>query len=365
MPRQEFPHTMTERTKVEQNIGWIVLALLLGTCVLLILPFVSALLWAVVLTFSTWPIYARLLRIVGGRRTLAALLMSLSMLAVVVLPFLIVGLSLADNIHDLTAAIRRWLDSGTPPPEWLAKVPSVGTFATERWKALAADSTQLVAATKPLIEPVSGWMFRASVALGRGVTELALSILIAFFLFRDGGALATRIGDSIERIAGERGTHLLGVAGNTVRGVVYGILGTALVQATMAGIGFLIAGVPGAALLALLTFFLSVVPVGPPLIWLPAALWLFQQGATGWAIFMLIWGIGVSSVDNVIKPWIISQGSPMPFLLILFGVVGGALTFGLIGVFVGPTVLAVGYRLVNEWVEQGARLRAARALVGG
>jgi predicted PurR-regulated permease PerM len=139
------------------------------------------------------------------------------------------------------------------------------------------------------------------------------------------------------------------LASSTVRGVVYGILGTALVQAVMAGIGYLIAGVPGAGMLALLTFFLSVVPIGPPLIWVPAALWLFHEGSTGWAVFMLLWGVGVSSVDNVVKPWLISQGSDMPFLLIFFGVLGGALTFGFIGVFLGPTLLAVGYRLVTEW----------------
>jgi predicted PurR-regulated permease PerM len=142
---------------------------------------------------------------------------------------------------------------------------------------------------------------------------------------------------------------LLEVAGNTVRGVVYGILGTALVQAIMAGVGFAIAGVPGAVLLALLTFFLSVVPVGPPLVWLPAAFWLFHQGRTGWGIFMIIWGIGVSTVDNFVKPWLISQGSAMPFILIFFGVLGGALAFGFIGVFIGPTLLAVGYRIVKEW----------------
>jgi len=154
----------------------------------------------------------------------------------------------------------------------------------------------------------------------------------------------------VDRIAGDQGKHLLTVAGNTVRGVVYGILGTALVQAVLAGIGFLIAGVPGAALLALLTFFFSVVPaVGTALAWIPAALWLFHRGATGWAIFMIVWGIGVASIDNVVKPWLISQGSDLPFILIFFGVLGGALAFGFIGVFLGPTLLAVGYRVVAEW----------------
>ena len=136
-----------------------------------------------------------------------------------------------------------------------------------------------------------------------------------------------------------------------MRGVVYGILGTALAQAVMAGIGFVMAGVPGAGVLTLLTFFLSVVPMGPPLIWGPAALWLFHEGSTGWGVFMLIWGVGVSSIDNVVKPWLISQGSAMPFLLILLGVLGGALAFGFIGVFLGPTLLAVGFRLVEEWVS--------------
>ena len=186
----------------------------------------------------------------------------------------------------------------------------------------------------------------------RGLLELALSILIAFFLFRDGSTAAARVASAIEWVAGERGRHLFIVAGNTVRGVVYGILGTAFVQAVLAGIGFFIAGVPNPGFLALLTFFLSVVPVGPPLIWLPASLWLFHQGSTGWGIFMICWGLLVSSVDNFVKPWLISQGSAMPFLLILFGVLGGALTFGFIGVFIGPTLLAVGYRLVLEWAAR-------------
>jgi predicted PurR-regulated permease PerM len=134
-----------------------------------------------------------------------------------------------------------------------------------------------------------------------------------------------------------------------------------MIQAVMAGTGFVLAGVPGAGFLALLTFFLSVLPVGPPLVWLPAAVWLFHQGSTGWGIFMLIWGVGVSTVDNFVKPWLISQGSDMPFILILFGVIGGALAFGFIGVFIGPTLLAVGYNLVKEWFasRRGAPIEPA------
>jgi predicted PurR-regulated permease PerM len=114
----------------------------------------------------------------------------------------------------------------------------------------------------------------------------------------------------------------------------------------------LIAGVPGALVLGLLTFFLSVIPAGPPLIWIPVSIWLFAQGHNGWGIFMVIWGIGVSSVDNVVKPWLISQGSDLPFLLIFFGVIGGAMAFGFIGVFLGPTLIAVGYRMISEWAAE-------------
>lgn len=342
--------TQTKPARLEQNLGWIVLLLLLIGCLLVLRPFASALLWAAVLCFSSWPLYQRLLRLLGGRRTLAALLMALGMIVVMLVPFLIVAGTLADNVKEFITAARTYVDAGPPtPPDWLAKIPVVGQQAAERWQVLATDNTELLAAAKHFIELVGSGLLIAGVAIGSGLLQLALSIFIAFFLFRDGNAIAERLTTAIERIGGERGTHLLEVAGNTVRGVVYGILGTGLVQALMAGLGFLIAGVPGAALLTLLTFFLSVVPVGPPLVWIPAAIWLFHQGSTGWGIFMLVWGVLVSSVDNVVKPWLISQGSDLPFILIFFGVLGGALMFGFIGVFIGPTLLAVGYRLVVEW----------------
>ena len=339
------------RSRLEQALGWAVLLALVAGCLIVLRPFVSALLWAVVLSFASWPVHRRLLSLLGNRRTLAALAMTLGMVLILLLPFLVVGITLADNVKELTAATRHWIADGPPaPPEWLAKVPVVGAQAAEYWRNLAADTARLWEEAQRFIEPVSLWLLKIGLALGAGVVELALSIFIAFFLFRDGVHLGQRLTAAIERIGGERGGHLLTVAGKTVRGVVYGILGTALAQAVVAGIGFVIAGVPGAALLALLTFFASVVPiVGTALVWLPAAIWLFHLGSTGWGIFMLIWGLGVANLDNIVKPWLISQGSNMPFILIFFGVLGGALAFGFIGVFLGPTLLAVGFRLVEEW----------------
>jgi predicted PurR-regulated permease PerM len=337
--------------KIERSLGWAVVLLLLLGCLLVLRPFGSAVLWAVVLCISSWPIYSRLLGWLGKRRTLAALLMTLVMILIFLMPFIIVAMTLADNVKDFTGAVHRWIEAGPPaPPGWLGKIPVVGQEAVDYWQGMAADTEKLWTEAQRLIEPASSWLLKGGLALGGGLMQLALSIFIAFFLFRDGVALAGRLTQVVERIGGERGKHLLAVAGKTVRGVVYGILGTALAQAVAAAIGFLIAGVPGVALLALLTFFCSIVPVvGTALTWLPAAIWLFHQGSTGWAIFMLVWGFGVANIDNIVKPWLISQGSDMPFILIFFGVLGGALTFGFIGVFLGPTFLAVGFRLLEEW----------------
>ncbi|HTY86096.1 MAG TPA: AI-2E family transporter [Candidatus Acidoferrum sp.] len=347
--------TMPSNSNLERNVGVAILLLLIAGCLFVLRPFVSMLLWGVVLCASSWPLYRRLLRLVNQRHTLAASLMTLGLLLIVLFPFVIVGMTLADNVNALTAAVQNWMAAGPPaPPEWLGKIPVVGAKAVESWLSLAGDSTKLMAKAQEEIPVVSGWLLKAGLLLGNGLLGLALSIFIAFFLFRDGEAMAGWLNAAVGRIAGGQGVRLLTVANKTIRGVVYGILGTALAQAVLAGIGYVIAGVPGAALLALLTFFASVIPVvGVGLVWIPAAIWLFHQGSTGYGIFMIVWGLFVGNVDNFIKPWLISQGSNLPFILIFFGVIGGALAFGFIGVFLGPTLLAVGYRLIEEWNPAG------------
>jgi predicted PurR-regulated permease PerM len=340
-----------ESRRIEQVISGAALALLLIGCAIVLRPFATALLWAVVLWIATTPIHQRVLAWVDGRRTIAALAMTLGTALVLLGPIVIVGFSVADSARDLAGATRRWLEAGPPAaPLWLASLPLVGRHAADYWTTLATDSQRLLQEIQRFIEPASTWLLSGGLALGQGVVELALSILIAFFLFRDGVALSQRFRAGAARIAGARAEHLMQTAVDTIRSVVYGILGTALVQGVLAGIGFLIAGVPGAVVLGLLTFFMSIVPMGPPLVWVPATVWLYQHGMTGWAIFMFVWGFGVvSGIDNFVKPWLISQGSALPFILIFFGVIGGVLAFGFIGVFLGPTLLAVGYRLVLDW----------------
>lgn len=345
--------SLRKAARTDQVIVMAALALVVIGCFVVLRPFLSALLLAVILTFSSWPAFRVLLGWVGGRRTLAAFLMTLAIALVLLVPSVVIVLTLAGDVREFTATTVAWVRQGPPsPPEWLGKVPWIGEGMTASWKEYAADGKQLLVAAEQLVDPLTSWLLTIGKAVGRGVLELSLSMFLSFFFFRDGAKLGDRALAVARRLAGDRGDHLLReVAGGTIRGVVYGILGTAMAQGLLAWIGFTIAGVPAAVLLGLLTFLISVIPMGPPLIWLPASIWVFQNGSVGMGIFMLLWGaFGISSIDNFVRPLIISQGNKMPFVLIFMGVVGGGLAFGLIGIFLGPTLLAVSFRLGEEWL---------------
>ena len=341
------------RSTLEKNLGWFILILLAFGCVFVMRPFVLALIWAGILTFSSWPLYRRLLTALNGRNNLAALIMTGSLALLILLPFTVIGFTIADQGKELMLAARKWIDQGPPAaPEWLRRLPLIGNRVIEAWQSAAADSAKFLALLRRVIEPATAQLVAIGLAIAGGLVRVALSLFICFFLFRNGAAMAQRLSAGVSRIGGARAEYLLNLAGLTIRGVVYGVLGTALIQAVLAGIGFLIAGVPGAAVLALLTLFVSLLPMGPPLVCVVPAVWLYHQGSTGWAIFIMVWGFAVGSIDNFLKPWLISRGSVTPFLVILFGVLGGAIAFGFIGVFLGPTLLAVGYRIVQEWFAQ-------------
>ena len=193
-------------------------------------------------------------------------------------------------------------------------------------------------------------MIGAGLSLGNAVVQLILAMLTAFFLYRDGVAVRRSLVSAGRRIAGDNAPRLLRVAYATINGVVYGVLGTALAQALLLLIGLWVTGIPAALLLGLLLFVLSLIPLGPLLVMGPAAVWLYFSGEVGWSVFIIVWSIAAGLVtDNVLKPWLISRGSELPLILILFGVIGGAVTFGGLGLFLGPTLLAVGYELIREW----------------
>jgi len=327
------------------------LTLLGAGCVLVLSPFLTALVWAAILASTSWPAFLQLDRMVGGRRTLAASLMTLLVTVVLLGPIVAVAVALADNVAELGRAASTLVKDGLPDaPSWLASLPLVGQSIHDYWQQFAHDSQRLMDELENIAKPAQAAALAGGRLIGKGVLDMTISVFIAFFFFRHGEALAKRLRTTLERLSGARATYLLGIARGTVTGVIYGILGTGLAQGVLAAIGFAIAGVPGAVLLGVITFFFSVVPVGPPLIWGGAAIWLLQQGQPGWAAFVAAWGLLlVSTVDNIIKPFIISRGASLPFAIVFLGVLGGVLAFGVIGAFLGPTLLAVGYRLASEW----------------
>ena len=338
-------------SRIDQTLTLAVLAVLIVGCFFVLRPFMTALAWAAILCTTTWPLFLRIKQALRGRAGLAAagmvVLLSLLMLA----PFVIAGATIVDNADQMVAWGRAAVEAGPPePPAWVGDMPLIGASASAYWASVAHDTAQLLRLLSNYLEPMRKFALASGASIVGGLLQLALSIFIAWFMFRDGDAIVERLHAATHRIAGARGAHLADVAAAMVRGVVLGILGTALVQGVVAAIGFWIAGIEAAPLLGLLTFVLSPVPIGPPMVWIPAALWLIHGGETGWGIFVLAWGaLVVSTIDNVIKPLIISRGANLPFVLVLLGVLGGAIAFGAIGVFLGPVLLAVGYALVVEW----------------
>ena len=342
------------RSKLEQNLGWIVLLVLLAGCLLVLRPFVSALLWAVVLCFSSWPVYRRCSDWVRNRRTLAALLMTLAMILIVLLPFVIVGTTLADNVNQLTGAAKTWIAKRPARPARLAgpgarrRTPGDGLLARpDGGHRHALDAGAAVHQTgERLAAPGRPGAGRRPPATGVEHLHRVLPVP------RRRGRRPVDLTTAVERIGGEQGKHLLTVAGKTVRGVVYGILGTALVQAVVTGIGLLIAGVPGAALLALLTFFASVVPVvGTGLVWIPAALWLFHQGLNRLGHLHAHLGRGRRQPRQLRQAVAHQPGqrhAVHPDFLRRASAARWPSASS--ASFSGPTLLAVGYRLTQEWI---------------
>ncbi len=336
---------------IELWIGVAAVTLLVAGCLLILSPFISAALWAAILCFTTWPMFLRLDAALGARRSLAALIATLAIAAIIAVPVVILGATLASNISALISAAQRLADQGPPKlPEWIAEIPLVGSQFANHWNQLSESSSARIAALMKWLPAAKEFVLGSGRAVGKGIFQVILSLLIVFFLYRDGETAAKRLHATIDRITKGNGEHLLEVVGSTVRSVLYGVLGTALLQGVMAALGFAVAGVPGAPFLGFVTFLVSAIPAGPLLVAASAAFWLYRQGATGWAVFMIIWGLLVGTLDNVVKPMLISRGGgTTPVVVVMLGVLGGAMAFGLIGLFLGPALLAVGYSLFAAW----------------
>lgn len=329
----------------------ILLLVLFGASLWVMAPFWSALFWGAVLAFASWPLMRLLTRLLGGRESLAAGILTLGWMLLVAGPLVWLGLNLADHVRDATTFVKDVQLEGLPEaPAWLAGLPLVGERLVGIWNTIDEQGAAMLVAIKPYLGQVGNWLLARSAQIGSGILELTLSIVFVFFFYRDGPRLASFVHGLLERLIGERADYYQELVAGTVQRVVNGVIGTAAAQALLALIGFLIAGVPGALVLGLATFLLSLIPMGPPLIWVPATAWLVWKGDYGMAIFLGIWGtLIISGVDNVLKPYLISRGGNLPLVIVLLGVFGGLIAFGFIGLFIGPTLLAIAYSLLVDW----------------
>ncbi|WP_263769893.1 AI-2E family transporter [Propionivibrio soli] len=338
----------------KQIIQTAIVALLLIGCIAVLLPFTGTLLFAGVICITTAPLRNRLLALTRGRSSLTATLMCLILTIVMVLPMALLSGSLADGVEMVIGYFRPILEGGIPTeaPAWVADLPVVGPHLGSYWHNLVASREEMNELLRQLIAPTRRMALAAVALFAQGLLQSLLVIFFVFFIFRDAEHYAEALRNGGRKLAGDLGVRMVALAEATVTGVMVGIVGTAATQALVAMIGFIIAGVPGVIMLTVATFFFSMVPVvGATVIWLGAAAWLYDGGQTGWAIFMILWGMfGISGVDNFVKPILISRTSSLPLLLIVVGVFGGVLVFGFIGLFLGPTLLALGQVLIREWL---------------
>jgi len=328
------------------------ISLLIVGCIFVLYPFMAAMLFAAIICVFTWPLYHRIWELFGRRDMLAAATMTLLLLIAMILPMAYLATNLADSATLLLDEAQAVLQSMQPvAPVWLKNLPIVGAPLAESWQRVIVSHEELMHLLNQYAEPIRVFLLQVVQVVMGGFVQLVLVVFVAFFFYRDGAKLAAAATTIVRRLGGELGQEMLELSCNTVKGVMLGVFGTALAQASVGLFGFWLAGAPAPLLLALATFFLSVIPVGPPLVWGGTSLWLFNHGDQGWAIFLLVYGLLViSMVDNIVKPILISHSSHLPLLLVVLGVLGGILMFGFIGIFLGPTLLAVGLTLVSHWV---------------
>ncbi|EHH68558.1 AI-2E family transporter [Gluconobacter morbifer] len=337
----------------ERIILALVLAGIAYGCGIILWPFLSAVLWAAILVFTTWPLYRRLRT--RMKPVLAALAMMVLSAVIIIVPLVVLATAGISDIPGTFAELDTLIQKATtanPPPHWMAGIPMAGPHLVEAWhrvkEGIGAFATDIL---RPYTGEIAQIALAILVKLTSGLAELVMALFVAFFLWLNGDSLGQTITSLMDRIAGPRSTpRLINIIGRTIRGTVYGILGTALIQGVLTGIGLMLAGVPSPVLLAGLTAFVAVFPIGAPLVWIPAAIWLAMTHHLGHGIFLAVYGVLIiSGADHTIRPAFIARGAQLPYLLTVLGVLGGVVAFGGLGIFLGPVLLAVGYTLTSEF----------------
>jgi predicted PurR-regulated permease PerM len=344
------------------TFGVLFIGLLLGVSLWVLRPFLGPTIWATMVVVATWPMMLRVQARCGGRRWLAVTVMTLLLLLVFVVPLVLAIATIvgnADRLIDWARLAAAW-NLPDVAPEWLRALPVVGTLVDGLWAQLnALGLRDLVPRLSPYAGDLTRWFVAEVGNIGVLLLQFLLTVLIAAVMYAQGEEAAAQIRLFARRLAGERGDGAVTLAGGAIRGVALGVGGTALVQALLGGLGLVVAGVPAATLLTAVMFMLCIAQIGPIPVLLGAAAWAWWgDGSLGWAIALLVWAGFVGTIDNVVRPVLIRLGADLPLILIFAGVIGGLFAFGLVGIFVGPVVLAVGYTLLEAWMHEPTELPA-------
>lgn len=331
------------------------IAILIATCFWIMKPFLSAIIWATMIVIATWPLLLSLQAKLGGKRGLAVLVMTLLLLAILIVPLTFAITTVIEKAQALIGNSQALaILKIPPPPEWLQTIPIRGATISAKWQELSLLSPQeLSTRISPYSNKIVGWFLTQAGSIGMMLVHCLLTVIIAAVLYANGESAAKGVTMFCTRLAGKQGEDAAILAAKAVRGVAIGIVGTAFIQSFLGGLALLISGVPAVVVLTAVMLLLCVAQVGPGLVLIPATIWLFMQGQTSWGIFMVVCTLIVGTIDNFIRPILIKKGADLPLLLIFAGVIGGLISFGLIGLFIGPVMLAVTYTLVKEWVIVG------------
>ena len=338
------------------TFGVLFLGALLGVSLWILRPFIGPAIWATMVVVATWPLMLRVQRALGGRRSLAVSVMTLALLLLFVVPLTLAIVTIVGNAERMVAWAQAAAAYRLPEaaPAWATQLPVIGGLVERAWsQATALGLPELLPKVSPYAGSVTRWFVAQVGGIGMLLLQFLLTVLIAAVMYGAGEEAADHLRRFARRLGGERGAQTVALAGGAIRGVALGVGVTALVQALLGGLGMLLAGVPFAGLLTALMFMLCIAQIGALPVLLGAAGWAFFNGGTGWGVFLVVVAVVVATLDNVLRPLLIKMGADLPLLLIFAGVIGGLLAFGLVGIFVGPVVLAVGYTLLDAWVGDG------------
>ncbi|HEY1301009.1 MAG TPA: AI-2E family transporter YdiK [Stellaceae bacterium] len=362
-PPRLAPPPHDQRDLVRTLLAILFVAGLIAASVWILWPFLPAIIWATTLVVATWPLMLRVQRRLWNRRGLAVAVMTVALLVIFVVPFWLAIATITANFDRIVAWVAALSSFRLPPPpHWLGELPLFGDKAVLLWQNAAASGLgELVAKAAPYAGSVAGWFLGALGGLGIAVAQFLLTVFVAAFLYVEGERAAAGVRRFGHRLAGVRGEQSVILAGHAIRSVALGVVITALVQAVLGGIGVAVAGVPFAPVLTAVMFMLCIAQLGAGPVLVPAIIWLYWRGEPGWGTFLLVWSLLVMSLDNVLRPLLIRKGAHLPLILLLAGVIGGLIAFGLVGIFLGPVVLAVAYTLLQSWMAEDRVLESRDA----